>query len=588
MAIYAICGSTQVLSYSALAQAVSLSATATGATMFRWTLLSAPPGSTASTSVRGNFVNGTSTIQNPTFETDAGIEGSYVFQCIASNATQVSSPSTDVQRGQQVIAVSTQKYGLRLPNDYQYDWASFHNYNLSALEALAPTTLAELNTALGSNCDDITGVRSLTSHTLYGSTHDASTLAELNTRISDATLDADTESRPVSGSAGGDLFGTFPAVTVSGIDGVPVRTPLGEGDTLTYNGTRGGWEVGVVPSGLVQLSTAVAVSGYNDNSHKVLLVSPDEDAIIAAPLRDVREVWPKFSVDISDASVVYASLGSYFGDQMRLILSDGKMYTNVGTVTIDADVSGIGGVDPSEFALGSTGLIHIFAVPTAPGASTFSFVMTETSPTVGGPPSYPIYKYVWSVRSIAVGGVEIQPFIQDGSWSRVWARHSSTNIQLSSFASIDYKPSSNFPTAYQDWVRFNGSDTFPAGLGGGTLGNIADFMPTDFCHDVSIHGHLYVAYGYTYVSGGTKYVAGRILPQVRGGDLGVADAGLDWVKMLMQIYTPWTTSTKDRATGHQIVRLIDNMMSMRFWDCRGEDLNCRIFFTGYKNALYGR
>lgn len=47
-------------------------------------------------------------------------------------------------------------------------------------------------------------------HALGGANHLADTLANLNAKISDATLDTSTASRPPSGTAGGDLAGTYP------------------------------------------------------------------------------------------------------------------------------------------------------------------------------------------------------------------------------------------------------------------------------------------------------------------------------------------------------------------------------------------
>jgi hypothetical protein len=48
------------------------------------------------------------------------------------------------------------------------------------------------------------------SHALGGAEHTADTLANLNTKVSDATLDDSSASRPPSGVAGGDLNGTYP------------------------------------------------------------------------------------------------------------------------------------------------------------------------------------------------------------------------------------------------------------------------------------------------------------------------------------------------------------------------------------------
>jgi len=200
MALKVVCEEDKIISYSLIAQSATLSATATGgATSMTWTLLSVPASSTAMSETRGDFVNGAVTTTGSTssvqFVTDAALAGTYVFRCVASDGSLLSSPVSDKQNGQQCIVVQTQLHQLSLPNNYQYDWSDYVNNNFLTLESLA-------------------------THALGGAQHTQSTLAELNTKLSDATLDDSSDSRTPTAHASEHEITGGDVISVAGLSGV--------------------------------------------------------------------------------------------------------------------------------------------------------------------------------------------------------------------------------------------------------------------------------------------------------------------------------------------------------------------------------
>jgi hypothetical protein len=72
-------------------------------------------------------------------------------------------------------------------------------------------------------------------HDLGGAQHNADTLANLNAKVSDATLDDSASSRPPNGAASGDLGGTYPSPNVAA-----VTTTSGGGTSLTIGAIADG------------------------------------------------------------------------------------------------------------------------------------------------------------------------------------------------------------------------------------------------------------------------------------------------------------------------------------------------------------
>jgi len=133
-----VCSSDVVLDYDSSPRLVQLGATAAlgPITDWHWTILSVPPGSQAHVGAKGDFINGVAIVQNPQLEIDAGIDGGYTLQCVATNADGSSDPFADRREGQQAIIVRTQSRRLWLPGDYLYDWGErYVNPTLRLIEA---------------------------------------------------------------------------------------------------------------------------------------------------------------------------------------------------------------------------------------------------------------------------------------------------------------------------------------------------------------------------------------------------------------------------------------------------------------------
>ncbi len=211
------CGANQNKSYGGGPYTINLTVTATGSpTLYTWFMKDVPPGSTVNVGTNGNFVDGESNTQNPSFDITGTIEGAFVLECIASNAEGNSDPDSDTDGCQTIIYVLTEFADRKIPGDYQFSYGDDLNETLIAeinktLDELnTPTDNTNLNATSsyhgllkklsGVSSQFMNGVGAWASteipHNIGGAQHLEDSISNINSKISDAVLDDQDSPRP--------------------------------------------------------------------------------------------------------------------------------------------------------------------------------------------------------------------------------------------------------------------------------------------------------------------------------------------------------------------------------------------------------
>jgi hypothetical protein len=176
-------------------------------------------------------------------------------------------------------------------------------------------------------------------------------------------------------------------------------------------------------------------------------------------------LWPRFYYHTNKIARCVA--GSDVFSTMRLYLSDGVMRTASGTLSLDVDASGPGGIDAAESA--AAGWLNIFAIPDPVNSSQFVLVGSYLT----APGSHSVYRFVFSVRSFLSGGAYyIANFYHRGDR---YFNHNYTDTFWTLYSETGGTPTTS------TWTSLNTA--------------LLTSSPLNFIDEVGIHGWLDVDFG---------------------------------------------------------------------------------------------
>lgn len=230
---------------------------------YKWELLSRPPGSTAY--IDDNSLD-TANIKYllPVPGNGLDIVGSYIIKLTVDDGTSDA-------HSQLIAAVKTQYLDIRVP-------AAGESTEFNIINGWAQgihSGFLEIDSVVGTHINNISNPHNTSIANLGNGT-----LAQLNLKISDANLDDSGASRPPSGSATGDLSGSYPNPTVDGLQGRSVASDMPvDGYALVWNNALSQWEPGEVSTTTSFIALTDTPGSYIGQGGKFVYVDSGESSL---------------------------------------------------------------------------------------------------------------------------------------------------------------------------------------------------------------------------------------------------------------------------------------------------------------------
>lgn len=278
-----------------------------------------------------------------------------------------------------------------------------------------------------------------------------------------------------------------------------------------------------------------------------------------------EEVLPVFSRDTSDTSLISGAIKGGLSYPLAVRMNTGVLYYAVAAVTCDIDTTGVGGRVSSEAI--STGLWHIYAVPSGT-FGLFKLIMSKAAtPLTGGPTGFSTYRYLWTIRVDSTGPAVIERFIHSDSFYYVIDKFDASN-QIVTIATAT-------PTL-NTWYQINGG-----AMGAfGTTVDIYSLVPSGIANQVLLGIHLSTSSA-TNQTGHLYLAPTTVANAPAAGTTGIARSAL------VSTGSVAGYSASDGMVNEEILNITTDGVCISYQTFSANIVN-GIGVRGYNNSLYRR